>query len=92
MKELKGDPRLSNAFTKYAEMLERLPGFETKTIEEKSRVLMKDLGMSGKEFIHPCRVALTGRTVSPGFFDTVSLLGKNKAAERLRSAAKVLVE
>jgi glutamyl-tRNA synthetase len=50
---------------------------------------MKELGLSGKEFIHPCRVALTGRTVSPGFFDTVFLTGKKRAVERLRNAAKI---
>ncbi len=88
IEEFKKDPRLKGAFSKYAAMLETLDAFDTKTIEEKSRALMKDLGMSGKEFIHPCRVALTGRTVSPGFFDTVSLLGKQKAAERLRRASK----
>ncbi len=83
------DPRLQKAFLSYADVLERADDFDTKAIEEKSRALMKDLGMSGKEFIHPCRVAITGRTVSPGFFDTVSLLGKKKSVERLRQAAKV---
>ncbi len=83
------DPRLKNAFRKYAELLGGLEPFETKAIEEKSRALMKELGMSGKEFIHPCRVALTGRTVSPGFFDTVALLGRDKAVGRLRQAAAV---
>ncbi len=87
LEEFKKDPRLKNAFLKYAEMLAGLPDFEVKTIEEKSRQLMKDLGMSGKEFIHPSRVALTGRTVSPGFFDTVSLLGKQKAVNRLKTAS-----
>lgn len=81
------DPRLKDTFNKYADLLQSLTDFDTKTIEEKSRALMKDLGLSGKEFIHPCRVALTGRTVSPGFFDTVSLLGKEKAVKRLRNAA-----
>lgn len=83
------DPRLENAFESYARLLESLDSFDVKTIEEKSRAHMKELGLSGKEFIHPCRVALTGRTVSPGFFDTVSLTGKKKAVERLRTAAKV---
>ena len=87
LSEFKKDPRLKNAFQKYAQTLESLADFETKTIEEKSRALMKELGMTGKEFIHPCRVAVTGRTVSPGFFETVCLLGKKKSTERLRSAA-----
>ncbi len=88
--EFKKDVRLKNAFLKYAETLEGLPDFETKTVEEKSRALMKELGMSGKEFIHPCRVAVTGRTVSPGFFETIALLGKEKAAARLRAAAHIV--
>ena len=89
VQEFRRDPRLENAFKSYAKMLASLPDFETKTVEEKSRALMKELGLSGKEFIHPCRVALTGRTVSPGFFDTVSLLGKGKAVQRLEQAAQV---
>lgn len=83
------DPRLQNAFLKYADALRSLEVFDAKAVEEKGRALMKELGMSGKEFIHPCRVAVTGRTVSPGFFETVALLGKDKAVERLRTAAGV---
>ncbi len=88
--EFKKDPRLKEAFSKYADLLESLPDFETKTIEEKSRAFMKELGLSGKEFIHPSRVALTGRSVSPGFFDTVSLIGQKRAPQRLRQASKLM--
>jgi glutamyl-tRNA synthetase len=87
LKEFSKDPRLKNAFARYADLLEGVEPFEAKTIDAKSRELMKTLGMSGKEFIHPCRVAVTGRTVSPGFFETVALLGRKKAVERLRYAA-----
>ena len=89
--EFMKDPKLKNAFKSYAAMLEGLDDFGTKNIEEKSRALMKELGMTGKEFIHPCRVAVTGRSVSPGFFDTIALLGKKKAVERLRNASAILV-
>lgn len=88
--EFRKDPRLKNAFQSYADLLKNLDSFDTKAIEEKSRALMKELGMSGKEFIHPCRVAITGRTVSPGFFDTVSLVGKNRSVERLQNAARIV--
>lgn len=84
------DPRLKRAFESYAELLDKLPNFDVKAIEEKSRALMKELGLTGKEFIHPCRVAITGRSVSPGFFETVSLLGKKKSVERLRLAAEFI--
>ena len=87
--EFRKDPRLKDAFSKYADLLQSLDPFDVKVIEEKSRAFMKEIGMSGKEFIHPSRVAVTGRTVSPGFFDTIALLGKEKATQRLRNAASV---
>lgn len=90
VKEVFKDPRLADAFGRYADVLAALSDFGTPAVEERSRALMKELGMSGKEFIHPCRVALTGRTVSPGIFDTISLIGKDKAVERLRAASALL--
>lgn len=36
--------------------------------------------------IHPTRLALTGRTVSPGMFDVMVLLGKEKTLARLHQA------
>ena len=87
--EFRRDPRLENAFKSYAKLLGSLSSFDAKAIEEKSRTLMKELGLTGKEFIHPCRVAMTGRTVSPGFFDTVALLGPKKCVERLEKAAQI---
>ena len=36
--------------------------------------------------IHPTRLALTGRTVSPGMFDVMVLLGKEKTLERMHKA------
>ena len=36
--------------------------------------------------IHPTRLALTGRTFSPGMFDVMVLLGREKTLERLEKA------
>jgi len=33
----------------------------------------------------PVRVALTGRTVSPGIFEVIDILGKDKVISRLRA-------
>ncbi len=92
LQEFLKDGRLKDAFAKYSDALGALGTFDTKTVEERSRAFMKEIGMSGKEFIHPCRVALTGRSVSPGFFDTVSLIGKKRAVQRLRHTADVLLK
>jgi len=89
-KVLKKKEGMAEVFSKYADVLEKLDEFDHVTIENASRDFMKELGLSGKQFMHPARVAVTGRTVSPGFFETVSLLGKERSVQRLREAAKKL--
>ena len=38
------------------------------------------------EIIHPTRLALTGKTVSPGLFDIMALLGKDVCLSRIDKA------
>jgi glutamyl-tRNA synthetase len=42
-----------------------------------------------KSVAQPARVAMTGRTRSPGLFEVMEVLGKSKTVERLRAAAEV---
>ncbi|MBI5638074.1 MAG: glutamate--tRNA ligase [Nitrospinae bacterium] len=46
------------------------------------------MGKSLKDIAQPVRVALTGRTVSPGVFEMMEALGKEETARRLKAAAK----
>jgi glutamyl-tRNA synthetase len=52
------------------------------------RGLATEMGLKAGELIHPVRVALTGRRNSPGIFEVMALLGKEKVLERLRRARK----
>ena len=36
-----------------------------------------------KDLVHPTRVALTGKRVGPGLFETMEVLGKDKVCQRL---------
>jgi len=47
------------------------------------RLLVEELGLKGADLIHPLRVAVTGKSVSAGIFEVISLLGKDKAVNRL---------
>lgn len=40
-----------------------------------------------KDVAQPARVALTGRTASPGIYETIHILGRDTAVKRLRAAA-----
>ena len=43
-------------------------------------------GMKAKQVFQPLRVALTGTTVSPGIFETVALVGRERALARIDAA------
>lgn len=65
-----------------------LSNFDLQSIENCVRNLAADLGIKAADLIHPVRVAVTGRTVGAGLFETVALLGKEKTLARLKGALK----
>jgi glutamyl-tRNA synthetase len=54
------------------------------------RALAEARGISGGKVFQPLRVALTGRTVSPGIFEVLELLGRERSVARIRAAAAYL--
>jgi glutamyl-tRNA synthetase len=55
-------------------------------IENALRTAVDRSGMKPKQVFQPLRVALTGTTVSPGIFETVALIGRDTALERIDRA------
>ena len=72
--------------------LSRLSTFETAQVEESTRALVTEEQLSSKDLIHPVRVALTGREVSPPLFETMSILGREKVLSRLERAASMVAQ
>lgn len=56
-------------------------------IETVIRGQMERLGLKPKESIQPIRVAITGRTASPGLFEIVHLLGRERSIARMEKYA-----
>ena len=71
-----------------AERLGALDPFDRGTIETAVRATAEELGIKAGDLIHPCRVALTGKSVSPDLFSVIHLLGRDKCVERLALAAE----
>lgn len=63
-----------------------LEEFDASSTEEAFRRLVEELGLKGADLVHPVRVALTGKTIGPGLFDTMAVLGKEKTVRRLKEA------
>jgi glutamyl-tRNA synthetase len=70
--------------------LKPIEPFETAAIEQAVRGLIAERQQPAKALIHPIRVAVTGRAVSPPLFDTLSILGKPTVLKRLEHAATQL--
>jgi glutamyl-tRNA synthetase len=51
---------------------------------------METTGLKLGKIAQPVRLALTGKTVSPGIFEILNVLGKEKSMERLRSAVSFI--
>jgi glutamyl-tRNA synthetase len=47
-------------------------------------------GVKAAALIHAVRVAVTGRTASPGLFDVLSLLGRERTHTRLAAALQLI--
>lgn len=70
--------------------LTELSHFETQAIEAIVRGLVAENSLPAKALIHPVRVAVTGRSVSPPLFEIMSILGKERVLNRLEYAATQL--
>ena len=73
------------------ERLEALPTFETEQVERTVRQFIAEHGLEPRQLIHPLRVAVTGRSVSPPLFEVMSILGKPTVVSRMEYAATRLV-
>jgi glutamyl-tRNA synthetase len=70
-------------------VLARAEPFEAETIERELRALAEGLSLKPREAFQPIRIAVTGSKVSPGLFESIELLGRETALERIRSARAV---
>jgi glutamyl-tRNA synthetase len=60
--------------------------WEPQALEEVIRGYAKELSVGAGKVIHPLRVAVTGRDVSPGIFEVLAFLGRVKVLARLDAA------
>jgi len=75
-------------FSLLSERFNRVEPFDVAGTEKVFRELVDELGVKASDLVHPVRVALTGRAVGPGLFETIALLGKEKTVKRLLEAFK----
>lgn len=82
-KHLKGDD-LAVRMSELHDVLAATDPFDVATTEAALRAHAEAKGVSAGKLIHPLRLALTGRGASPGIFDVMIVLGKERTLNRLR--------
>ena len=82
-KHLKGDD-LASRMNELHDVLAATEPFDVTTTEQALRSLAESRGSSAAKYIHPLRLALTGRGASPPIFDVAVLLGKERTLARLK--------
>jgi glutamyl-tRNA synthetase len=62
------------------------PSWDAASLEGELRTLAESRGIPAGKLFQPLRVALTGVTASPGIFDVLVLLGRDRSLSRLDAA------
>ncbi|MDQ3856721.1 MAG: glutamate--tRNA ligase, partial [Chloroflexota bacterium] len=72
------------------ERLSALEGWEEAALESEMRQLADERGLKAGVLFMALRVAITGRTVSPGLFETMRVVGRECTLDRLSRAVAAL--
>ena len=65
---------------------ELLADFSEENLENAFKAVMDQTGLKLGKIAQPVRVALTGKTASPGIFEVTAIIGKDKVISRLQKA------
>lgn len=72
----------------FADQVEVAEDFAKETLERILHGLIEHHGLKMGKVAQPLRVALTGRTVSPGIYEVMALLGKERSLQRIRAGVE----
>ena len=79
-------PATKPALADLTQRLSALPAFDEPSQHAAFEAVMAAHQLKMAQLAQPVRVALTGRTISPGIYDVLQLLGKDRALARLKKA------
>ena len=83
-------PASLSALQLLIDQLESLELFNENSLENAFKKVMETTGLKLGKIAQPVRVALTGKTVSPGIFEIIEVLGKKQVISRLQNAVQFI--
>ncbi|MBW1919594.1 MAG: glutamate--tRNA ligase [Deltaproteobacteria bacterium] len=79
-------PNILGLMEEILERLEKTEVFSQKSLEKVFLDFIEEKQIKLGKIAQPLRVALTGKSASPGLFEVMEILGKEKVLERIRKA------
>ncbi|MGQ9609768.1 MAG: glutamate--tRNA ligase [bacterium] len=81
---------VSTILEKLRDKFQNIEPFDENNLENAIKASGDELGINPGKQIQPLRVALTGKSVGPGIFETLTLLGREKVIKRINDALEML--
>jgi len=78
--------------TLLVQRMEALSEFTVAGLETVFLSVMEETGLKLGKIAQPVRVALTGKTASPGIFEIMEILGKNQVIVRLNRSIRYIAD
>ena len=86
MKQRLAKPGIGDLVAAYAAAIRGVEPFEQGPLEDALKRVVAAAGRKVGDLVHAVRVAVTGKTVGPGLYDCLAILGREKSLARLEQA------
>ena len=86
----KDAPATADLLSEVRDRLESAPHWTQEELERTLRGLSEERGVAAGKLFQPLRVALTGMSVSPGIFEVLMAMGRERAFQRINQAIEHL--
>ena len=70
-------------FREFSEELKNFENWKSQELEEKLRIFAENRQIKAAQLIHLLRLSVTGKTVSPGIFEVIEIIGKVSTNRRI---------
>ncbi len=85
-KRIRKPPEAAGLLAKFKDELARVEPFTAATVEKRLQDFVQSQGVQIGQIIHALRVAVTGKAIGFGLFDSLAILGKEHCLARINRA------
>ena len=86
VKQRLAKPGVRSLLEAFAAAIRTVEPFEPDALEEALKCVVEAAGVKTGDLVHAVRVAVTGKTVGPGLYDCLAILGRERSLARIERA------